>query len=453
MSDQNSSSRLVVVSADSHVGLPAPHYRQYFDPGYRDQLDSYMSDTKMYHSLLHKMGYPASADVLDVIDKRSAMLTGGVAGYFDPKRRLQEDDDDGVVAEILHPGGPISNAPLFDNSTSPSSPELRAAGVRAYNRFLAEFCSYAPDRLFGVAPVYPWPDMEAAADTVRWAKEAGMVAVWAPRMAGADNDLPPFYDKRWDPLWDALSETGLLMHIHAGWGYEQGAVMALVRDAMARAEAESGSVAEAVSQFFEDVFQERRPLWQLMWGGVFDRFPNLKVAFIEIRADWLPATLELLDRYNDRSETKLAMRPSEYWQQNCVATATFMRPSDLRARSALGLDKILFGTDYPHIESTWPNTVDFLRVVLDDVPEADARAILGGNAISLYGLDRVALEAIAARIGPRPEDVYGQRDLVDERLITHWNKVNGLGKSPNIGEQRLSQVLDLDLPQASLARA
>jgi predicted TIM-barrel fold metal-dependent hydrolase len=436
--------RLTIVSGDSHVGLPASQYREYFEPQYRDQLDGYLADTKTYHSLVRKFGYPASADVLEIIDKRGAMLTGGVAGYFDPKRRLQEAEADGVAAEILHPGGPISNAPLFDNSTSPTTPELRAAGARAYNRFLAEFCSYSPKRLLGIPAAYPWPDMAAAADAIYWAKDTGMVGVYAPRMAGADDHLPALYDRFWDPFWAALSETGLPVHVHAGWGYAQGSVMKLVRDAMERAQSDSGSADETVAQFFEDVFQERRPLWQLMWGGVFDRFPELKVVFIEIRADWIPATLAYLDERNASSSDHLEMTPSEYWRRNCAVTATFMRPSDIQAKESLGVDKIMFGTDFPHIESTWPNTVDFLRVVLDGVGESDARSILGENAISLYGLDRVELTAIAATVGPLPQEVFGLRNSVDERLVMYWNKVNGLAKPPTYDQSRLEAAFDDD---------
>jgi predicted TIM-barrel fold metal-dependent hydrolase len=429
-----------IVSADSHVGLPAEEFRPYMDPQYRDTIDDYVEDNLVFQAMFRKLGYPWSPEVLDVIDKRGAISSGGVAGFFDPHRRLSIMAADGVAAEILHPGGPIAITPYTDPGTRKVSDELRAAGNRAYNRFLADYCSVDPKRLLGVPTTYPWPDIEAAVRTVKWAAERGMAAIYPPRFAGAEDDLPALYDRFWDPLWAACCDTGLPLHIHVGAGKPQGWTLGFVRDALERA----GKGEDAFAEIFENIFEERRPLWQMMWGGVFDRFPDLRVVFSEIRSYWIPPTLDGLTQRNAELGGVLKRSPWDYWERNCAVTPTFMRVSDLDVRHQLGPSKTMFGTDYPHAESTWPNTLDFLRVVLNDIPESDARAILGGNAISFYGLDHGYLDKVARQHGPRPVDVLGLGHTVDSKLIEHFNNRNGLNKNVAFERDEFDRVMRAD---------
>lgn len=449
--------KMIMVSGDSHCGLPAAEYAEYIDPRYRDEIASYVEDMIPYHAAFRAMGYPFPPEELEIIDKRGAIESCGVAGYFDPKRRLRETEAEGVVAELLHPAGPIAAAPFGDSVTRRVSPELRAAGVAAHNRFLRDFCEIAPLRLLGVPMTYPWPDIEAAVGTIHWARENGMAAVYATRFAGAENDeLPPFYDRFWDPYWRACSETGLPVHIHAGHGRQQGTFTKRVEDAVAKAQ--GGLIDTSVlASFFDDIFPERRPLWQLMWSGVFDRFPGLRVAFVELRADWVPPTLEFLDTRQAERATTMELKPSEYWERHCAVTASFMRPTDIAVRQEVGIDKLMFATDYPHQEGTWPNTLDFLRAVLDDVPEEDARAIVGENAVRFYGLNHDALAEVAARVGPRPDELIGRADTVDERLIDHFDKRSGFRKPGSYfkeqDEDRLARYFEEDVRGAAQALA
>lgn len=417
---------LTIISADSHAGAQPEEYRDYFDPQYRESVDLYLEDMMVMHTLLRKLGYPFSPEVLDVVDKRGAITSGGTAGFWDAKRRLRIVAEEGVVAEIVHGGGPISGAPFCDPTGRKVSTELRAAGTTAFNRWLADYCSEDPKRLLGVAATHPFPDMEAAADTVRWAKDQGMAAVYPSRFAGADDEVPPLYDRSWDPFWKACSETGLPAHLHAGSGTPQGHLLTRAKAALKRSEEGEGS--DAFGQIFEDIFQERRPLWQMMWGGVFDRFPDLRIVFAEIRAHWIPETLQRLEEENVRTGNVLKKTPHEYWAQNCAVTPTFMRWADVDVRHDVGLKRYMFGSDYPHAEGTWPNTLDHLRLVLDGVPEDDARAIVGDNVIDFYGLDRDYLEKLALQYGPAPETILGQASTVAPDLIENFDRRNGLKK-------------------------
>lgn len=415
---------LVIVSADSHVSLPPEEYIAYLDPKYRIYADEHRRLIEDYHEFFTLLGYPYTQEVLDVIDTRGAIRGGGELGTFDPDRRLRETEAEGIVAEFLHPDGPLGVVPFFHSVCPVSSPELRAAGARAHNRFLNDFCSVSPERLLGVHLVYPWPDMDAAVEDCRLAAEAGAKAVYPPQQAGVPGDpSPAFYDPSYDPFWAACQDLGLAVHIHAGWGHPQGSLEPLA--AGARTAVESGDSTALAALL--DTFVERRPLWQLMFGGVFDRFPRLKVSFVEIHCDWVPETLAYLDRYVSTHQTNLDMMPTEYWQRHCAIGASVARYTDVAVRHQVGVDKVLFGTDYPHVEGMWPNTRLWIREMLGGLPEPEMRGILGENAIRFYNLDRGVLDTTALRCGLLPSDVIGGQPVGPE-ILDHFNATSGIRK-------------------------
>jgi predicted TIM-barrel fold metal-dependent hydrolase len=145
-------------------------------------------------------------------------------------------------------------------------------------------------------------------------------------------------------------------------------------------------------------------------GGVFDRFPGLKVAFTEQGSAWVPQTLRMLDgmasneffRWTD--EEPLAMLPSEYFQQHCFVGNSTMTRSDIEQMTTEPIANVMWGADFPHFESTWPDTRPRLRELLEDVPEQRARALLGGDFARAYGVDPVGMRSLVERIGPRPSE-------------------------------------------------
>ena len=94
-------------------------------------------------------------------------------------------------------------------------------------------------------------------------------------------------------------------------------------------------------------------------------------------------------------------------------------------RHEIGIDKFIFATDYPHPEGTWPDTAEWLRVAFDGVPAEELPKLLGGNAVTLLGIDRAPLDAAAARIGPRPSDILGHSSEVDADLVENFHKRSG----------------------------
>jgi hypothetical protein len=209
----------------------------------------------------------------------------------------------------------------------------------------------------------------------------------------------------------------------------------------------------AFFQNFLNNVAPRRPMWQLMLGGVFDRHPNLKLVLTEIRLDWIPATLQHLDAVYERHRADLPAKrkPSEYWQTNCLAGASFIHKAEVEMRHDIGVETILFGRDFPHPEGTWPNTKDWLRHAFAGVPEDEVRLMLGENAVRFLRLDRERLAEIARRIGPTIDDITGSGPEIRPELITNFDERGGYLK-PAEGGERLSAVDELVREDLALVR-
>ena len=224
----------------------------------------------------------------------------------------------------------------------------------------------------------------------------GFIGTYAPGFLSMPGQ-PPLDDEYWDPVWALYAELDLTVVVHAGWGMDQGYAFGEIAKACQVVDAKNGTDMDLImelvsglfsSQFFADL-GHRRALWQLMLGGVFDRHPELRVMFTEVRADWIPATLALLDQAFEahRADLPTTRRPSDTWRSNCLAGVSFLHKVEIERRAEIGVDRMSFGRDYPHAEGTWPNTSDYLRDLFAGVSETDTRKILGENLVGFLGLD------------------------------------------------------------------
>jgi predicted TIM-barrel fold metal-dependent hydrolase len=268
--------------------------------------------------------------------------------------------------------------------------------------------------------------------------------------------MPPLYDPYWEPFWSVCEETGIALVVHAGWGTEQGHVFPVVQsiyDACAEAAgstqrdalfAHSEVVPDSAREFFDDFVNHnvdsRRPMWQMMFSGVFDRYPSLRYVPTEIRIDWIPATLRFLDAAFEehRAELVAQHRPSEYWRTNCLAGASFIHKAEVELYDEIGVETILFGRDYPHFEGTWPHTREWLRDAFAGVADDDLRLMLGENAVRFFDLDRDRLTEIARRIGPTIDEIHAGGPVDDELLANfarrggYLKPAEGAGKIPAV---------------------
>ncbi|MCP2337046.1 amidohydrolase family protein [Actinomadura rupiterrae] len=376
---------MIVISADGHAGADLLDYRPYLEARYREEFDAW---AKAYVNPFADLQAPEA--------ERN----------WNSGRRLRELEQDGIVAEVLFP----NTIPPFFPSANLTAPhptaaeyELRWAGCRAHNRWLADFCAEAPGRRAGVAEIL-LNDVDDAVAEIRWAHGAGLRGgVLLPGVApGAP--VPPLHDPVYEPIWRTCAELGMPVNHHGGTGAPG---------------LEPNHVALAI--FIVEVsWYAHRALWHLILGGVFERHPDLRLVLTEQGSDWIPGVLDTLDYYFDRfrsgdatAEAKfggpavagLSLRPSEYFARNCMVGATFMKPSETPLRHAIGVDRLMWGSDFPHDEGTFPYSREALRRSFHDVPADELHRIVAANAARVYGFDLDALRPVADRVGLTEKEI------------------------------------------------
>ena len=428
--------RMLLVSADGHWGAPVEHYLDYIEKAYLDDLRGLVALDESWRSTsLSQRRF--SEETLDLIDGDRTVRSSGHEGAWDLGRRLAELDREGVAGEIIISGHQDAILPFFAQTCDPCPPAHRAAGVRAYHRHLADAMIDAGGRMSAVAEPGPCTDMDETVAELRWAAAHGFVGVSPPGNI-ADPALPPLYDTYYDPFWAACDELGLNLTIHAGYGFPQGMASGMgamsamagalpIEDMLSMSTLSGPDIGEMrIDEFPRDhgfrtaLTQPRRILWQLMLAGVLDRHPTLQLVFTEVRADWVPDTLAVLDAHFADGHVRLKKAPREYWERHVWIAPSSTRQGEVAMRHEIGVDRMMFGTDYPHPEGTWPNTQQWIRHAFTGVPEEEARWMLGENTIRCYGLDRDVLAAVADRIGPKPADLLGG-EAVDDRLLQQFH--------------------------------
>jgi predicted TIM-barrel fold metal-dependent hydrolase len=383
--------RYLVISSDCHAGLPPEQYRDYVDPQHREVFDVALP--------IQLAEVKKAAEKFLIADINAEWRKGRdkpLSGAWDHDERVKVLDGDGIAGEIIFPDGITEmNMPPFGAGlslpTEGIDPGLQWAGARAHNRWLAEFCQMAPERRAGVAIAPICWDVEESLKEIRWARENGLRGILIPSMWGKQ---PAYHHPRYEPIWAACADLDMVIHFHSG-----AAPMDDYDDHL-------GMMGIYIT---EVVWWSARPLSFLIWGGVFERHPNLKVAITESTCVWVPETLQLMDqRYTETHysaklgdyRSHLSMKPSEYFRRNVFLGASCMPRREVEMRREIGLGNIMWGSDYPHPEGSWPVTREQMVESFHDVPEDDLAAMLGGNAARVYGFDTEKLSPLVARIGP-----------------------------------------------------
>ncbi len=393
----------LVVAADSHAGPSLRHQlRDYCPPAILAEFDEYLEAHEQ-----NKPGFTPGGVTLGHSEAELAEVES-CAGLQDPHARLRDMDESGIVADVIFGGGQ-NNEPIpfmgmgFGAGDKKIDPELRAAGNHIWNQWLADFVAVEPKRLTGVMQIPIW-DLDATIKELEWGKNAGLTTVSFP---AARSDFPAYNDPVYERFWSAIEDLDLPLLCHGGGGDPPLGVMG-----------PSGSALFLI----EVGWLASRAMWQMMFSRVFERHPKLRVVLTEQRVKWLPPLLEELDSINyDPFHTtrgdRMAKPPSEVWRENFAICVSFMAPFEVDLRHQVGVHNTLWGSDYPHAEGTWPNTRASLRHTFSHVPEGEARAILGENAVDIYHLDGPALRALADEIGPLPEEV--SRPLADDEYPSY----------------------------------
>lgn len=392
-----STERYMIVSTDSHVGPRIKDdLRDYCPSGLHDSYDEFVTAFEPFRAGTWDPDGPfrGTFPFTDAVRNRTAETTA-TDGVHDPSQRLTDMDADGIASEVIYHGAMTPE--VIPWAISPDK-ELQAEGIKIYNRWLADFCSQAPHRFIGAAHLPMW-DIDGCVDEVRWAADNGLKCINFP---APNREYTAYNDPAWEPFWAAIAETGLPLTTHGGSG-----------------DMPPYSGPESWALYMSDLFfYSRRALHYLVWSGVFERYPTLKLIFTEQRSEWVPATLDHLDsiylsEFHDWASV-IPQKPSDYFRQNCWVASSFMARFEAEGRHEIGVDRLMWGSDYPHYEGSYLNTDLCLRATFAGLPVDEVRLILGENAITCFGLDRDAIRAEADRIGPDPAAVDVPLSVEDE---------------------------------------
>jgi predicted TIM-barrel fold metal-dependent hydrolase len=390
--------RYVVISADGHAGANVLDYKPYLAKRWHDDFDAW---AKEFHNPFE--------------DLRKE----GAYRNWDSQRRTDELDADGVVAEVLFPN---TIPPFFVGSNlllPPPTPEnfaQRWAGLQAHNRWMADFCGELPGRRAGMVQIF-LNDIDVAVNEIRWGKEHGLFGGVLVPGVPPDAGIPQLYSERYEPIWAVCEELDVPINNHSGsaapnYGDEAAARCVMLSE---------------LSWF------SHRTFWHLMYGLVFERHPRLKVVLTEQGGcTWVPGLLRQLDalvtrlrvagsnesHFGGEHAAKMSLSPSEYWHRNVFIGASFITPVDAAVRHEVGVDRIMWGGDYPHIEGTWPYTTQSLRNTFAGVPSDEIARMVGGNIADVYGFDIDALAPVAARIGPSVDEIATPLDELPDAPLS-----------------------------------
>ena len=455
--------KVIVASADGHASMPPALWPDYLEKKYHHFLPQFYEETALNSRVLTYLNdMRLTPEACEIYDTDHLYRSGQWQGLWDRTIRVEQLDREGVAAEIVYPGDFRASDLGFNVLNRKYPLEVIDAGVRAFDRWAFDEFGGANDRLLLVGAIGPCTEMDETVAELNWISEHGFVGVFCPGFTHYPG-RPALFDPHWEPFWAACAERGLAVVVHAGYGQEHGYVWGELEGTHNRVRAAGGSDLDLVialtngifnADFFSDI-KGRRPFWQIAFAGVFDRHPSLKLMLTEIRADWLPATLSRLDRVFEKNRTELrATRlPSDYWQSNCLAGLSFMHKCEVDMRFEIGIDNIAFGRDYPHTESSWPNTGDYLRAIFSGLPEAEVRLMVGENLVRFLGLDRSKLATVAERVGPSIGEMTAEADNVSPELMQHLDDRCGIAK-PAEGDSRIQEIqlmLDDDLSAMRLA--
>ena len=405
--DQNDEP-LILVTSDSHVGpRVVEDLRQYCDSKHLSAFDEWAAGlgdglTQHYANWPQKM-------------QEAIRWNLQSDGHFDIHARLRDMNADGIAGEVIFHGSQNTQPVPFDQynmfgtgAQSPDDAELAAVGRHIYNRWLADFCSVEPERHVGLAQVPMW-DIEASIKEVEWAAEAGLGGVNFPKPDSTG--IAPLNDPAFEDFYAACAASDMPLTSHTSASFP------------------GNRYADVPGMaFIEGAWWCERTIRILTFSGVFERHPNLRLVITETPGDWFGAYVTDSDSIlgfggdtwmREHDGWDLPRTPSSYIASNVWIGASFHSRSEAESAIADGhAHRMMWGTDYPHMEGTWcypeegapQMTHAALWSTYAGLPISDVRDMVGLNAIACYRrLDLDALRDVATRISaPRPSEILAQ---------------------------------------------
>jgi len=360
------------ISADSHITEPPNTYSDYIDPKFRDRAPKMVNLEGLGDAfVIEGMQTPVPFGLLAAAGKDPKDLsTGGVKfeeiwkSGWDAKYRVADQEKDGVAAELIYPtvGMLLCNHSDFD---------FKKACFEAYNRWLQEYCSVAPNRLFGLAQVSMRTPEDGVAE-LKAVKEMGFKGVMMP----GDPAVEDYDSKIYEPVFKTAEELDLPLSFHI-LTTKQGALAQQARG-------------PRINGFLSIIRGNQDIMGTLIYGGVFDRHPKLKVVCAEADAGWVPHYMYRMDHAYKRHRywmkaPPLERMPSEYFSQNI--SVTFQDDwVAFKTKDLVNVRRLMWASDFPHSDSTWPNSMAILEEQTAGMSEDERNLICHDNVAELYGL-------------------------------------------------------------------
>lgn len=362
-----------LISVDDHIIEPPGVWIDRLPAKYKDTAPHVIDDgTREWwvyeDSRVDTMGLNAVAGKpIEEWNMDPVRYTDMIQGCWDPAQRAKDMEMDGVVGSVCFPTLPRFAGTLFLEFKDKDMADLC---VKAYNDWLIdEWCAAAPDLYIPMAVTQLW-DPEKGAAEVRRMAERGARCITFPETP-APLGLPSYFTDHWDPVFRACEETGLVINMHIG---TSGKLASPADDApfhvlimLAQASASIGMVG-------------------MLESPVLRKFPGLQMVFSEGGLGWIAAQLERCDRMWERHRMWSGLddlKPSELFKRNMYG-AFVDDEVGLELRHHLGVDRILWESDFPHVESVWPHSQEIAKRVAEMLPADEVRKVFAGNARKLY---------------------------------------------------------------------
>jgi predicted TIM-barrel fold metal-dependent hydrolase len=367
----------LVISSDSHVlepsdlwtkGLPAAMRSRAPRVFYNEQRGVWMFGCEEVTPQPITFSFVAGVDLDNLPEMHKAGYAAARPGGWDPKARLEDMVTDGVSAEVLYPSLGLGLYWIKD-------PAFQEACFRAYNDWLIEYCSAMPDRLVGLAMISMW-NIDNAVAELRRCKDAGLCGamIW---------ERPPeshsFQNTDNDPFWAAAAEMDMpvALHILTDHGITQW-----------RVETNPTGPARYKATVMMQ-FEIELALFDIIFSGVLERHPNLKVISVENEYNWLASLLVRMDKGYERFRRdmplSLTMRPSDYVHRQIKVTF-FNDAIGPMTAPYVGTDLLMWSSDYPHQNSTWPHSREVIARDLGGFSQEDREKMLWRNVVELHKL-------------------------------------------------------------------
>jgi predicted TIM-barrel fold metal-dependent hydrolase len=381
-----------VVDADAHVNPPYAIWTDYLPARFHDMAPRIISEPDADYILfegrkkkLNIMNAQAGLSAKDM--KMEGRISDTRSGGWEPASRLADMDVDGIDAAVMFGGGPLGS----------SNMELYIESFSAYNRWLADFCSYDPRRFCGVAylpmrdvdesikmlrevaamgfrsvNIPGFPQSVAATSTQGFTGASSSMGAQASALTGDPYGARSYIDPEFDPFWAAAVDLDMTLTMHLGGRIPR---------------------FDQKDKFLPDLLMSKfamaEPVAIMIFGGVFMRHPKLRLAQIESGAGWLAFAANYMDRTWEKQRhwmnNDLAEPPSFYMDQNIYASFIHDRIA-IVTRDCPGARNIMWSSDYPHSETTYPNSQAVIKENIGDIPADERHMIICERARKLFSI-------------------------------------------------------------------